>query len=403
MITSLSWKNIWRSHKRSFVVIGSIAVGVWALSFLFAFMNSFNEGYIRNAVKYDYSHLQIHHPEYRLDPSLDYTVKSPSEVVTFLNNLPQVTAFSSRTLVAGMVASSKNSQGVQITGVDPGQEDQITALKSDLLLEGTYFESNRNPILISKKVAEKLGVGIRSKVVITFQDHAGEITSAAFRVDGIFESKSPRINEGYVYVRQGDIQRLVQTDGIHEIGILLHESGQIEEVRSALKSTFPELEIRSYNELAPEFDLIEQQSQISKQVLTIIIMLALLFGIINTMLMAVLERTRELGMLRAVGLHKSKVFRMIMLETLFLSLVGGPLGIVLGALTNLYFSIKGMDLSAYSDMLKDYGYDTIFYPDLDPMQYPVLMLAVMLTAIFGAIYPAIKAVKLNPVESIRKI
>lgn len=402
LLFSLSWKNIWRSHKRSFVVIGSIAVGVWALTFLFGFLNSFNEGYIRNAIQYDYSHIQIHHPEYRIDPNLDYFIEESDAISSALKSMPEVGAFSQRAIVNGMIATGRSSQGVRIFGIDPEQENKVTSL-GQLLVSGNYFTAKRNPVLISQKLAEKLNVKEKSKVVVTLQDANGNITSAAFRVDGIFVSKSPRINEGVIYVRRADIQRLTLQEREHEIAILLRENEHLSRVKQNLEVQFPDSEVLAYNELAPEFDLIRQQSEISKQILTGIIMLALLFGIVNTMLMSVLERTRELGMLRAVGMHKSSVFYMILLETIFLSLVGGPAGLLLGFLTNTWFGVRGMDLSAYAKSLEQLGFDAVFYPELDPVQYPILMVVVMVTALLGAIYPAIKAIKLNPVESIRKI
>lgn len=402
LLLLLSWKNIWRVRKRSFAVIGSITVGVWALCFLFAFLNSFNEGYVRNAIQYDYSHLQMHHAEYRVDPVVDHYLSEPESIDSALRQLPAVQSFSMRTIATGMAATGRSSQGVQIVGVNPEREATVTQLDK-LLTEGEYFTGKRNPVLISKKTAKKLGANIRSKVVLTFQDSVGNITTAAFRVDGIFESKSPRINEGVVYVRQADLQGLLQMQQIHETAILLHSMDEIPQTQSTLAKSFPADETLSFRELAPEFDLLTQQSSVSKQLLTSIIMLALLFGIVNTMLMAVLERTRELGMLRAVGMHKSKVFYMVMLETVLMAVIGGPTGVLLGAATNAYYNSNGLDLSSYAEMLKQYGYDAIFYPVLEPGQYPILMMVVITTALIGSIYPAIKAIKLNPVQSIRKI
>ena len=319
-----------------------------------------------------------------------------------VSNLEEVVGFSSRTIINGIVATGKSSQGVQLYGVNPEQESNITRL-DQLLLEGEYFTAKRNPILISKKVADKLGASLRSKIVVTFQDASGDITSASFRVDGIFDSKSPKINEGTVYVKQQDLQKLVHLEQVHETALLLQHIDLIPDVQATIKQQFPRLEVLAFRELAPEFDLLQQQSVISKQILTGIIMLALLFGIINTMLMAVLERTKELGILRAVGMHKSKVFKMILAETVLLSLVGGPIGLFLGFLNNLWLGNTGIDFSRYAESLKQYGYDAVFYPTLEASQYPILMAVVMLTAFIGAIYPAIKAIKLNPVESIRKI
>lgn len=403
MILTLAWKNIFRSKRRSFVVVGAITVGVWALIFLFSFLNSFNEAYIRNAIKFEHSHIQLHDPEYLTEKELKYTIAEASTLIDYLQTQEQVAAFSTRQIINGMIASSKSSKGIQIYGIEEALEDSLTSLSS-LIQEGTYFEQiKRNPILVSQKTADKLNLKIKSKVVLTFQDIDGEITSAAFRVSGIFDSKAPRINEGVVYVRQTDINRLVKSEGVSEIALLLKEEAMITTTKAALKMRYDHLSIRSFDEIAPEFDLLKQQSVVSKQVLTGIIMLALLFGIVNTMLMTVLERTKEIGMLRSIGMHKRKVFGMIVDETILLALIGAPVGLLFGYLTNLYFGTYGMDLSAYSSSLKSYGYDTIFYPSITASTYPILSFVVVMTSLIGALYPAFKAIQLNPLEAIRKL
>jgi len=132
-------------------------------------------------------------------------------------------------------------------------------------------------------------------------------------------------------------------------------------------------------------------------------MIALAFGIINSMLMAVLERIKELGMLMAVGMNKTRVFSMIVLETLFLCAVGGPLGLLSGYYTVELFAKIGIDLSAYSEALKEFGYDSVLYPFVEPSAYLQIALGAVLTAFLAALYPAYNAIKLNPAEALHKI
>ncbi len=134
-----------------------------------------------------------------------------------------------------------------------------------------------------------------------------------------------------------------------------------------------------------------------------IILIGMLFGIINTMLMAVLERIRELGMLMAVGMNKFKIFFMIVLETIYLAISGGVVGLILGALTISYYSKAGIDLSFAAEGLESYGYDSIIYTYINPAYYPILAGMVIIMAIIAAIYPAIKALKLNPAAAIRTL
>jgi ABC-type antimicrobial peptide transport system permease subunit len=135
----------------------------------------------------------------------------------------------------------------------------------------------------------------------------------------------------------------------------------------------------------------------------VIILLALVFGIINTMLMTILERFRELGMLMAIGMNKLRVFLMIVMETLFLSFVGVPLGLLLGWGTVSYFGKYGLDLSAFSESLQMYGMSDMTYFDLNPAVYWQVPMMVGFTALLASIYPALKAIRLKPVEAIRKL
>ena len=402
MILPLSWKNIWRSKRRSFVVIGAIIIGVWALIFMIAFYNSFGDAFVRNAVNHEHSHIQVHNPEYLADPKIDFVLDDITTLERRVAGDPIVKAYSSRVKVNGMIASTKTSTGIQVYGVEPELEARTTELDSQLVA-GSYFEKvSRNPILISAKLADKLKVKIRSKIVLTFQDVDNNITAASYRIEGIFDTKSPKINESVVYVKKEDISDLVGVYKPHELAVLLKNGDNISSYRNDLDA-ITDNKVRTYKEVAPEFNLMEESSNMTKLILTIIIMLALLFGIVNTMLMAVLERTKEIGMLRSIGMHKRKVFGMIVLETLLLGIISGPVGLLLGFITIAWLGNTGLDMSMYADALKEYGYEAIFYPQIDTDTYFLLMMVVIVTALIGAIYPAIKAISLNPLEAIRKL
>lgn len=402
MILSLSWKNIWRTRHRSLVVIGAIIIGVWSLIFMMGFYNSFINAFARNSINNEYSHIQIHNPEYLIEPDLATEIQNETAIRNMLVRSVSVEAVSSRRKVNAMIASTKTSLGVQVFGIDPDDESKTTNLESHLV-EGSYFLNiKRNPILVSVKTAEKLKLKLKSKVVITFQDYDGNITAASCRVSGIFDSKAPRINERVVYMKKVDINRLVGNDGVNEVAILLNDVESIPEVINQLEPHAKDT-VRSYKEVAPELNLMENSSRITKIIVTAIIMLALVFGIINTMLMAVLERTKEIGMLRSVGMHRKSIFTMIMLETILMGFIGGPMGLGFGYLTILILGKVGLDLSSFSEALDDFGIDTILYPSVETSTYPVLMFVVLFTALLGAIYPAIKAIRLNPLDAIRKI
>lgn len=404
MLLKIAWKNVWRSRGRSFVVIGSIVVGIWALLFGTGFMNGFLVGYMANIINNDISNIQVHNPEFKKDYDVKYFIKDGKKKAETIRTWTGVHGATTRTIVSGMISSPKKAAGVQIRGIDLKNESIVTHLDS-MVAEGTYFEGiKRNPIIIGSKLAENLKVKVRSKVVLTFNDGDGNITAGAFRVVGIVKSSSLAISERYAYVRQGDLTRLLGIgDKVHEIAVVTDPKIEESTIVDKYKATFNGDLVQTWKETAPELAVMNEMYSSMLYVLMAIIMIALVFGIVNTMLMAVLERVRELGMLMAVGMNKLRVYVMILVETVFLGLVGAPIGLFIGWLTIHYYASHGVDLSQYSKGLEAFGYSSILYPYLDNSVYAIVTVGVVITAVIGALYPAWKAIKLRPVEALHKL
>ncbi len=404
MLLKLSWKNIWRSKLRSLVVIGSIIMGIWAMIFGNGFMNGFIVSYMANSINHDISHIQVHHPDFKKDQELRYSVPEGNLKAEEIRSWAGVKGATTRTLVTGMISSPRKASGVQIRGIDIENEAEVTRLDS-LIGEGTYFEEiRRNPIVIGGKLAENLQVSVKSKVVLTFNDANGTLTQISGRVAGIIKSASLSLSEGYVFMRQEDLTRQLGIEGeIHEIAVLLESQVDPESIVSRYTNEFNGDLVETWEEIAPQLAYMQDIYGSMLYVLMGIILTALVFGIINTMLMAVLERMKELGMLMAVGMTKIRVFLMIMIETICLGVVGAPVGLLLGWVTVSYLNHEGVDLTAYSEGLEAFGYDSVLYPYVANEVYMIVTIGVFITAFIGAIYPALKAVRLKPVEALHKI
>ena len=208
MILKIAWRNIWRNRTRSFVVLFAIALGIWAIIFMHGFMKSFQDGYVKNTISNDISHIQIHHKNFVKDREVQYTLDD--QVITqVLDTSKRVKAYSKRTVVSGMVASPRQTAGVTILGIDPILESRLTNIDSNVVEGKSLSEKSKMRVLIGHKLAEKLKVKIRSKIVLTFQDKDDNITSGAFRIAGILKSNSNKINELNAYVLQKDINSLL--------------------------------------------------------------------------------------------------------------------------------------------------------------------------------------------------
>ena len=415
MLIKIAWRNIWRSKTRSVVVILSIAIGVWALSFVLSFSNGITQTFVQNAIKDQYSHIQLHHPKFPEDKNSKYFLENKTETLEKIRQNPDIEAVTSRIISTGMVSSSRAARGVQIMGIDPESEKAVTNFDRHVT-EGVFFkEGKKNQILISERIAEKLKVKIRNRIVLTFQNMEGEITAAAFRVVGLFNTGNMIRDEALVYVMDNDLKNnlipeipedstVVYSENIaNEIAVYLNNATNIQQIKSELKNNFPETLVEDYWELSPDVELYETQIDTSNSIIITIFMLALIFGIVNTMLMAVLERYKELGMLMAIGMNKAKIFFMIVLETLMLAAVAAPIGLGIGFFTVYMLQDTGIDLSAFAKGLERFGMETTIFPVLDFPLYSRIAAAVFITALLASIYPARKAVKLKPVEALHKI
>lgn len=389
---------------RSMVVMVSIFLGVWALIFLMAFSTAMVGDYVNNAIRFQTSHLQIHHPDFVEDKELTYLIPNSQATYEALSNREEFEAVSMRTIANGMIRSSRGARGITIRGVEPKAESQISQLEEKIVAGKFLEEGKKNQVLISQELAEKLHVKLRKKVVLQFQDLNGDITAGSFRVAGIFKTGNTVVDLSSVMVLRKDLNTLIgDNTAAHEFAIKIRDTEQLEFLKSDLSNKYPGLFVEHYRDLSPDVKLYEQQIGISLAIFGTIFMLALIFGIINTMLMAVLERSRELGVLMAVGMNKLRVFGMVLLETLMLGLIAAPIGLVAGYLTVSYFGKRGIDLGAFAKGVEQFGMNTVIHPMLSSDVYIQIFLGVMFTSLLAAIYPAFKAVRLRPMEAIRKI
>lgn len=383
----------------------SIIIGLWAGLFTMAFVKGLYKQQLSDTILNYISNIQLHHPEFSEEQDPKKFIDVKPQVLNELSSNKKILAICPRIVTQVMMASPVNAIGVNALGIKPVMEDSVTGLFKKIII-GTILDSNnKNGILIGEKVLSKLKVKLKSKVVLSFQDVNGDITSAAYRVAGVFKSSNSSFDESNVYVLSDHLQSLIglPKNAYHEVAVLLKNASEQAQVKTELKSKYPHILVQDWMDISPELNLMINSFDLYMYIFIGIILLALSFGIINTMLMSVLERVREFGMLMAIGMSKPRLFFMIILETLFLTLAGSPLGFAISYFTIYYFNIKGINLSMFAEGLAGYGYATIVYPTLAFSFYPGIYLMTFFAALLASLYPAAKALKLKPIEAIRKI
>ncbi|HVW15502.1 MAG TPA: FtsX-like permease family protein [Mucilaginibacter sp.] len=404
MIVMMAWRNIWRNKMRSLVIILSIALGLFAGIAVLGLYKGMMKSRVRNVIDAEQSHLQIHDPDFKKDYEPKFTLRNGASLLKAISALPQVKAASPRSITNGMLATASGSSGVQINGVVPDLEYRTSQLKAKIIEGKPFDQARKNQVIIGKKLATKMKLKTGAKLVLTFTDTAGNLVSGAFRVAAIYRSDNAPLDERNVYVNINDLDNLLNIPGaFHEIAILLKNDEDVGPVQQLLKHKFPGYQIENWREISPETDLLVKTTDQYSYIIMVIIMFALAFGIINTMLMAILERTREIGMMVALGTTRIRIFLLILTETIFITITGTPIGILGGWLVINYFNKHGLDVSGMGgEMMSSFGFGTMIYPEFPIDKLLGILVIVIGTALISCLFPAIKALRLRPSEALMR-
>lgn len=404
MLFKIAWRNLWRNKLRSIILVLSIVMGLWAGMFIMSFSWGMYKEHMNDVIKTQLSNFQIHNPKFQQEALVEYSISDANSIVEQLKKDIRVKAICERSKTDGMISSPTYSEGVNIVGIKPKEEKNVTQIASHITA-GNYFpEKKRNEIIIGEKLAKKLRVKIKNKIVLTIQQKGGEIISGSFRIVGLFRTNKSMIDERMVYVNFQDLGTLLGTkEEVHEIAVLLKDDSFTNPIVTELRNKYSRLEIQTWKQLAPELQLIVDSFNQYMYVFIAIILVALMFGIVNTMLMAVLERQHEFGILMAIGMNKIKIFGMVLLETIVLTCHGVPVGILFTHITVEYFHKYGIDLSIFSEGMARFGFSNIIHTELEPSNYLPVSVMTVGAAILSSLYPAYKALKLKPAVAIQKI
>ena len=401
----LAWRNIWRNKLRSSIVILAVTVGLFGGLAASGIMKGMVFDMVNNALKTQVSNVQIHNKDFMDNKEVGYIIENSSDVITEISADQSVKAICERTKSFGMATTASKGVGVMINGIDPKKEKQVTEIYERIAEgNGSYFTSNKkNRVLISEKLAKKLNVKLKSKIVITFQDFDGNLTGASFKVEGLFKTQNSMFDDLNVFVKKKDIDRLLNLpeNSSHEIAVLLNDYKETPQAVEKIGKMLPAYLVEGWYDIDPYLKLTSSMTDYMLVIFMSIIMLALGFAIVNTMLMVILERTKELGMIMAIGMNRFKVFKMIMYETTMLTIVGGVLGILVSVLFTSYFGRAGIDISSVAKGFESLGYSSVMHPVLEFIDYVEVIIMVMLTGIIASIFPTIRALKMKPVEAIR--
>ena len=410
MLRAIAWRNLWRNKLRSSIIMTALTIGIIGAVEMDGYMTGLTNQRVDAAIANEVSDIQLHNPGFLLNQETKYLIPHAGKKADEIRKIANVKAVSVRLKGAAMASSANAGAGISINGVVPDDEYRVSDLH-DHIIEGTYLSNKQKiPAVIGQKLAKKLNIGVSDKLIVTMTDSTGTITNGAFLVVGIYKTSNTDFDKNNVFVTRKDLANLIgyPTNAGDEIAILLNSNQHTKAVTKKLNTLFSaevkshKLIIQSWDQIQPLLKSMVDMMNYFSYLFLIIVLAALTFAIINTMLMSMMERTREIGMLIALGMNKRKIVRMVMLETLFLSIIGALVGLVISILLVDYLSIHGLDLSSFAKGLNSIGYSSTVYFQVNREFYFTTVIVVVLLAILASIPAMMRALKLQPATAIRE-
>ena len=404
MYFQLAWRNIWRNKRRTAIILTAVIIGVWSMILLGSLMRGMAVGMINNGISTLTGHIQIHHKGYRTDPAIENSMADPGEVEEVLKReLPTDSHWGSRVRVSAVASNARHSAGVTLVGIDPVSEAKISFI-GDAIVQGRYLKpEDRGGILVGEALLEKFDTRLGRKMVVMSQDTRREIASRAFRIVGTFKAEMEATEKQYVFVTRPTAQKMLKLkDGISEISILFADQPDYPEVYQALNAALPpeRFEVHTWRELLPFQMAYLKILDGFMWIWYLVVFVAMGFGIVNTTLMAVFERMREFGLLKALGMKPWWILREVLTESFLLLVTGMAIGNALGFLCIWALSGSGIDLSALAAGAEYAGMTRVLYPAIDIKDVGMSNMIVLFLGILVSAYPAVKAARFTPVEAL---
>ena len=401
---SLAWRNLWRNHRRTLIMLLAIAVGVWAMIFMTALMRGMVDEMVKDGIESLPGYIQIHNRSFRDDPSIVNSLQAPSPELLLALETSAVAGWTSRVRVPAMISSERDSRGITLLGVDPAGEIAL-GFDLDNIIEGRFLNSTEDKgLVVGRKLLERLETGLGKRVVVMSQDPDNNLTDRGFRIVGVYQASLESQEELFVFGGRSNIQSLLKMGTeLSEIAVAGHDYRSVDGLLTTIREASPPgSEVLPWMELEPYLNTMMNMMDGFVLVWIIVIFLALSFGLINTLMMAVFERIREIGLMQALGMRPSSILYLILMESLLLLALGLLTGNIL-AIGSILPLKEGIDLSAVAKGMEMMGAGSTLYPALKLRDLATANVVVIVLGLLTSLLPAWHASRYSPAEAITKI
>ncbi|MEE8319496.1 MAG: FtsX-like permease family protein [bacterium] len=407
MVVNLAVRNLRRYLRRTLLTLTGIALGMALAMMAIGLGDGGHDMMIENGLALGQGHITIQPQNYLQSPSTGLFLTDVSGLNDIIRSEPEIEISYPRIRGDGMLSSAAGGEGIAFVGIDPGIGGEGKIIQRSMV-EGEFPNSSEgNWIVIGRKLAKLLNLKVGRKTVLTVQDSAGEITSALFRVKGIFYSGSPEIDRVYTIMPLKTLQEILgMGNGVTSIAVYLGEHRETKAVLKRLRKTIPDerIDVLPWQKVQSELRDFVVLDDAFGYLYYLIIMIIVSIGVLNTVLMSVMDRKREIGILMAVGMKPGSVLRMILMETSLIAILGTIAGFILGYGIHFYFATQGLNLESFMGDISLAGtvIDPVYYSKMRPARILQICTVVILMTVSMGIYPAVKASKTEPVEAMEK-
>jgi len=403
IVLRLAWRNLWRSYRRTLIMLSAIIVGVWAMIFMTALTRGMVDDMVRDGIRALPGHVQIHNRSFRDDPTVNNLLSAPDAALTAELEADDIVAWTARVRIPAVITSERGSRGVTLVGIDPATEAELSFVADDIA-EGRFLENTEDTgIVLGRRLVERLETEAGKRVVIMTQDPANEIVDRGFRVVGVYESGIASTEEAYAFAGRGTLQAMLGIgEQVSEIAVLGTDYRDVEGIHERIAMTVGEQnEVLPWTELDTYLGTMLGTMDGFVLVWIVVIFMALSFGLVNTLVMAVFERVREIGLMLALGMKPATILGQIVTEALMLLSIGLVIGNFL-AWATIQPLKGGIDLSSVGEGMEMMGVGTVLTPSLQASDMILATVVVLVLGFFASLSPAWRASRYHPVEAITK-
>jgi putative ABC transport system permease protein len=404
MYLTLAWRNIWRNKRRSLISISSVLIAVVLALLTRSFQHGFYDRSIDNVVSFSTGYIQIHARGFWDSQSLEESLGNPDSLAAAVRRIPRVTVVTQRLSTFALVSADSATDVGMIVGIEPERENLMTGLERRLV-SGRYLHSDDTGILLARGLAERLGATVGDTIAILGQGYHGATAAGTYRVAGIAAFPTPEMDNSIAYLTLAEARRLTAAQGrATAVVVMIDGQRDLGAVMSQLKRRFAgRYEIMTWEDMMPELVQAIETDNAGGLIMVFIIYMVIGFGILGTILMMAMERTHEFGMLMAIGMKRSYLAMVTIVESVMLTLTGVVAGTILGAPIMYYFHAHPIRMTgAAAEATLRYGFEPIMPTSLDPTIACWQALTILVIALLADLYPLSLIFRLDAVAAMRK-